>query len=1035
LIITIASVIFCIPPLSAQLPQLLKDNDPAPLGFAPSSLFQVGSLQYFTTDAGNGFELWRTDGTAAGTFEIADLFPGTTGSNPDSFTAVGSNLFFLANEPGLGRALYRSDGNVIIRVKSISLSTFLGFTNIIGVVANLVILSGDDGIIGNELYSSDGTDPGTILLKNISAGPSSSDPSRGLSVAASKLIFSARTSAEGVEPWVTDGTPLGTIPLANLNPGSGSSQPFPVGVVGTFGLFSANDGTIGRELYRTNGTPGGTTLVKDIETGPGSSKVSKVGSLNSIMILSATSSDGNELWKTDGTLANTVLLKDIEAGPGGSSPFGGITVGNTLFFSASTAALGRELYRTNGLTAGTTLVKDIRPGSLSALLSSGTAINNGKILFTANDGLNGFELWSSDGTEAGTILAKDIFAGAGNSFPTGFVELAVDALFTATGDDLNSALFRSNGTAGGTIKVLDLVSTDRTSDSIPRAFTDSGNKICFVAGQTGFVDTIHCSDGTEAGTAPVHLGNIIFDALGAGDFLSGKLISAATDESFSESEPSLIDLATGSIELIKNINPAGSSAIRKLVASGNKIFFIARDTAQNFELYATDGTTVGTEKLTELLTPTDSTLNSSTVLTPFKGGVLFSAADTASNFEPWFSDGSAAGTAPIKELVSGPSGSLVSGFFPHVVGQEFFFVATQTGGSETLFRSDGTSGGTLPLTNLPTTGISGIDPASIAELNGTLFFGCRIGNLGLPSSEPCKTNNTAQGAEIIKEIVPGNNGGDGSDPRLFTTIGSKVFFYATSPEFGREPFVTDGTDAGTIVLKDINPGAPSSDSGNSNDFPRPIVADGFLYFRADNGVHGRQIWRTDGTPAGTVLLLSSDTSTHNENFSPEDPALINRQIIFRGNSTEFGSEPYIIRDECPGISEFVAGVCGCGVTPLDLNANGVFDCQSTPELRTRMQALLALFKKVKKPADDASVKAKKKAKKLKKNILALLTETQTFASQNISAITVQGGINLDLDLSKAATKIKKTLKLNETVKKDKKKAVKALNNLIAALSE
>jgi ELWxxDGT repeat protein len=63
------------------------------------------------------------------------------------------------------------------------------------------------------------------------------------------------------------------------------------------------------------------------------------------------------------------------------------------------------------------LVKDIYPGSSNSSPGSLTARGN-TLFFTANDGVNGGELWKSDGTAAGTVLVKDIRSGSSNSSPS-----------------------------------------------------------------------------------------------------------------------------------------------------------------------------------------------------------------------------------------------------------------------------------------------------------------------------------------------------------------------------------------------------------------------------------------------------------------------------------------------------------------------------------------------------------------------------------------------------------------------------------------
>jgi len=119
-----------------------------------------GSL-YFAADAGAGLELWRSDGTATGTTQVAEIMPGDAGSAPGSFAVVGDRLLFAA----------------------------------------------DDGEHGRELWVTDGTADGTQLYADIWAGPSSSDPT-DLAAVDTLLYFSANDGLRGRELWRSETNPV-----------------------------------------------------------------------------------------------------------------------------------------------------------------------------------------------------------------------------------------------------------------------------------------------------------------------------------------------------------------------------------------------------------------------------------------------------------------------------------------------------------------------------------------------------------------------------------------------------------------------------------------------------------------------------------------------------------------------------------------------------------------------------------------------------------------------------------------------------------
>lgn len=67
-------------------------------GSDPQNFTNVGGTIFFTaTDAINGRELWKSDGTVAGTSLVKDIFVGVSNSNPTSLTNVNGRLFFAAN--------------------------------------------------------------------------------------------------------------------------------------------------------------------------------------------------------------------------------------------------------------------------------------------------------------------------------------------------------------------------------------------------------------------------------------------------------------------------------------------------------------------------------------------------------------------------------------------------------------------------------------------------------------------------------------------------------------------------------------------------------------------------------------------------------------------------------------------------------------------------------------------------------------------------------------------------------------------------
>src|SRR5437870_1616686 len=107
-------------------PQLLADANTAPAGiFVDGPIVEVNGVGYFSGGYGaNDHELWKTDGTTAGTVLVKDIFPGSSGSYPDNLTNINGTLWFSASDgfPGDGEELWKSDGTAAgtVMVKDIA---------------------------------------------------------------------------------------------------------------------------------------------------------------------------------------------------------------------------------------------------------------------------------------------------------------------------------------------------------------------------------------------------------------------------------------------------------------------------------------------------------------------------------------------------------------------------------------------------------------------------------------------------------------------------------------------------------------------------------------------------------------------------------------------------------------------------------------------------------------------------------------------------------------------------------------------------
>ncbi len=379
--------------------QLLKDINPGTDGSYPANFVTFNNQLFFVADDGvHGRELWKTDGTSSGTALVSDLLSGGDGSNPSSFVVSGSKLFFIAN----GTDLWVYDGTNATYIGTFDI-TPRNLTDVNGVLYFVATTASE----GEELWKSDGTSNGTVLVKDILGGAGSSHPDDLCNVNG-VLYFSADDGQNGRELWKSDGTSGGTVMVKNIVSGAAGSSPSNFCAFGGKLFFSCDDGTHGAELWTSDGTDAGTVLVKDVASGAdGSAPMDLTVCNNRLFFTAFTTDKGGELWSTDGTAANTALVADINSGANSSAPSQLFPVGNNLFFTATDGTHGSELYVTDGTTA--TLLKDINGTAADTNIQAMSNVG-GQLFFIASPSSGVLQLWKSDGTSNGTVKITDLIS-------------------------------------------------------------------------------------------------------------------------------------------------------------------------------------------------------------------------------------------------------------------------------------------------------------------------------------------------------------------------------------------------------------------------------------------------------------------------------------------------------------------------------------------------------------------------------------------------------------------------------------------------
>lgn len=371
----------------AQIPTLVKDINPTGNSGVASLTCFGGGVYFSANDGVNGIELWKTDGTEAGTVMVKDLNPGTGHGVPANFMVFDGLLHFNATDGVNGVQIWRTDGTesgtqVVLSIADVdSLIEWAEFA----VLDDLIFFRGRDAAHGNELWSTDGTAAGTQLFLDIEPGTQASGVDDPMAYNGN-LYFEASNATYGPEPWISDGTVAGTHVIAETIPGPGSSGTSPSRFTAAGGLvfFRAGTSATGDELWATDGTSTGTGLVRDIYPGTNSSLPSYLIEHNGQLHLRAFPVAGASsalIWQSDGTLAGTVSLPTF----GYTNPDNICSHGGTLYFTAIGSSTYRQLWRTDGTAPGTSEI--LFPGSdVNSPFSTATTMLscNGDLFFRAN---------------------------------------------------------------------------------------------------------------------------------------------------------------------------------------------------------------------------------------------------------------------------------------------------------------------------------------------------------------------------------------------------------------------------------------------------------------------------------------------------------------------------------------------------------------------------------------------------------------------------------------------------------------------------
>ena len=443
--------------------------------------------------------------------------------------------------------------------------------------------------------------------------------------------------------------------------------------------------------------------------------------------------------------------------------------------------------------------------------------------FTAQQTNGDTALFRTDGTASGTLTLKSGFLPQGS--PASLVDFGGALYFSAADIAGKSGLWRSDGTVAGTelVKQIDPALPD--GSIAPYYAVDAHGTLFFAAATNGDTE-LWKSDGTTAGTVQVADINPTGSSFPSQlTVLGSEVIFSAADSSNHAPELWKSDGTAAGTVMLSSVRPAGGNfAANDFLTVNNRVFFTAFN--NGYELWVTDGTSAGTTSVTKDLPGVSFDAPSNFVALGDK--LLFSA--TAPGSGPlWVSDGTPSGTFSLGV------GELFRGV---VMDGAYYFNGFGTSGPQGLWKTDGSIAGTAGLVN----GIQFTNTDSIVASNHSVYFLARNAS-GLPLNYQVWSSDgtAANSAPLFSFTTPPTV----EPARTFSAVGGNLLFVEDDGFHGRELFKIDSAADHASILKDLN-AAPVLDAPT-----RPLAVGGRVYF---NGQATGALYSSAGISGDSVFL-------------------------------------------------------------------------------------------------------------------------------------------------------------------------------------
>ncbi|MEM6705603.1 MAG: ELWxxDGT repeat protein [Acidobacteriota bacterium] len=834
---------------------------------------------FVATDGLHGYELWRSDGSTAGTRMVRDLCSGLCSSMPQRLSVVNDRLYFVAWTTEAVSELWTSDGTAqgTVRLELRPGPPSWGLSALMP-TEDLLLFFLSDSAGNRELWRSDGTVAGTRSVRLFDQGTSPQYVNSGVTLG-DRGAFVMRVDLAD-EVWASDGTTSGTRRLASFPFGE---RVLNLRATTSHIFFQVRKSSSEYELWSSDGTASGTQLALSSRFPMNSSE--PFGDL--LMFIR-----DRHIWASDGTEQGTRVWRRPDCRPGTltASAIG-------LFFSCRDEA-GYEPWFSDGTSRGTQRLADTVPGETDGITRTKRflASSEGALFAAPKPGdPNQSVVWFSDGTPSGTRAVQGteklswFYRGgqtsAGFLFRRGLTSHAEYFVLGAQGvpattlgslnrqtssyADSFSALpagrtfFQTRRSSGSSARLTENwtlegaaatpFDLDPSNGDVEEIFAPSfeqvEDRLFFLATEPGVAFCPFTNSPYPHVSLLRSLALDLSDAQRPGPFVPGSWLKGFDGTLYSrrfagcssfDTEVAFFEPSTGLEGSVQGPLPLMSLWLRRneWVEGGNRLYVPSRE-----GVWSISRTRDATDSLAEAQ-------NSDSFAVTSTGTVFFSAETPGEGREVW---------------------SLPTGGTPRLLSVR---AGPDAGVFRLLEQNLEPYGRRAPQTELLSEEATAFPP-DFAVLDDHYFF---VADDGLSGVELWSTSATGPPA-LVADLAPGSSS---SLPNNLLVAGGRLYFRADDGVHGSELWMVDAPGSAPVMLGDLQPGSGSS-------VPQQFAdVGGQLLFSADDGVHGRELWVSDGTPGGT--WLAADIAAGPASSSPSGFYIESTRVLFSANDGLRGFE-------------------------------------------------------------------------------------------------------------------------------------------------